>query len=264
MPQLDKFTYFTQFFWSCLFLFTFYVAICYIKRKPRFFFNLHYFLYIHSHRFQRTLLIFVLFFMVIRSSFLLFQNFQLLYFSHNILPSEVSLLHFYLNQPDQDPEWVEYVRQGLQSPGLSSRAYEVMVRDFLNTEMCFETRNQIVELYQILYYGREGPSFFIDPSDLDLILRVHLEDVTFNHSALIQVLASLCTEGRSSSFYWDVQRAQAEHFDSLLNCKQETRLKHLELCAELESLERKRAFLIEENASIREKLLILDRERGKF
>ena len=28
MPQLDKFTYFTQFFWSCLFLLTFYIAIC--------------------------------------------------------------------------------------------------------------------------------------------------------------------------------------------------------------------------------------------
>ena len=28
MPQLDKFTYLTQFFWSCLFLFTFYMLIC--------------------------------------------------------------------------------------------------------------------------------------------------------------------------------------------------------------------------------------------
>lgn len=28
MPQLDPFTYFTQFFWSCLFLFTFYIPIC--------------------------------------------------------------------------------------------------------------------------------------------------------------------------------------------------------------------------------------------
>nr|YP_009493681.1 Atp8 [Codonopsis lanceolata]AWN57626.1 Atp8 [Codonopsis lanceolata] len=28
MPQLDKFTYFTQFFWLCLSLFTFYIAIC--------------------------------------------------------------------------------------------------------------------------------------------------------------------------------------------------------------------------------------------
>ncbi|OVA01198.1 Cytochrome c oxidase [Macleaya cordata] len=28
MPQLDKFTYFTQFFWSCLLLFTFYIPIC--------------------------------------------------------------------------------------------------------------------------------------------------------------------------------------------------------------------------------------------
>ncbi|XP_022975233.1 uncharacterized protein LOC111474342 [Cucurbita maxima] len=28
MPQLDKLTYFTQFFWSCLFFFTFYIPIC--------------------------------------------------------------------------------------------------------------------------------------------------------------------------------------------------------------------------------------------
>ena len=28
MPQLDKFTYFTQFFWLCLFFFSFYIAIC--------------------------------------------------------------------------------------------------------------------------------------------------------------------------------------------------------------------------------------------
>lgn len=28
MPQLDKLTYFTQFFWSCLFFLTFYILIC--------------------------------------------------------------------------------------------------------------------------------------------------------------------------------------------------------------------------------------------
>lgn len=28
MPQLDKFTYFSQFFWLCLFFFTFYITIC--------------------------------------------------------------------------------------------------------------------------------------------------------------------------------------------------------------------------------------------
>nr|YP_009320245.1 orf224 [Sinapis arvensis]AJR33073.1 orf224 [Sinapis arvensis] len=28
MPQLDKFTYFSQFFWLCLFFFTFYIFIC--------------------------------------------------------------------------------------------------------------------------------------------------------------------------------------------------------------------------------------------
>ena len=28
MPQLDKLTYFSQFFWLCIFFFTFYIAIC--------------------------------------------------------------------------------------------------------------------------------------------------------------------------------------------------------------------------------------------
>lgn len=28
MPQLDQFTYFSQFFWLCLFFFTFYIPIC--------------------------------------------------------------------------------------------------------------------------------------------------------------------------------------------------------------------------------------------
>jgi hypothetical protein len=28
MPQLDKFTYFTQFFWLCLLFFTFYISLC--------------------------------------------------------------------------------------------------------------------------------------------------------------------------------------------------------------------------------------------
>jgi hypothetical protein len=28
VPQLDKFTYFSQFFWLCLFFFTFYITIC--------------------------------------------------------------------------------------------------------------------------------------------------------------------------------------------------------------------------------------------
>nr|QOD41066.1 ATPase subunit 8 [Larix sibirica] len=28
MPQLDKFTYFTQFFWLCLIFFTFYISLC--------------------------------------------------------------------------------------------------------------------------------------------------------------------------------------------------------------------------------------------
>jgi hypothetical protein len=33
MPQLDKFTYFTQFFWSCLFLFTLSISVCYFPLR---------------------------------------------------------------------------------------------------------------------------------------------------------------------------------------------------------------------------------------
>ena len=65
-----------------------------------------------------------------------------------------------------------------------------MVRDFLNTELCFSTREQICSMYQIFFYGREDPKFFIDPIDLDLILHVHLEGVEFNQTALHQVLTS--------------------------------------------------------------------------
>jgi hypothetical protein len=33
MPQLDKFTYFTQFFWLCLFFFTFYIFLRYLVKR---------------------------------------------------------------------------------------------------------------------------------------------------------------------------------------------------------------------------------------
>uniref|UniRef100_A0A3Q7JAQ9 ATP synthase YMF19-like N-terminal domain-containing protein n=1 Tax=Solanum lycopersicum TaxID=4081 RepID=A0A3Q7JAQ9_SOLLC len=107
MPQLDKFTYFTQFFWSYK---------------------------IYHHVFDGILL---------HSLF-------------GIVPSELLLLDHYINQPDKDPEWVEF---------------------------------------QLIYYGREDPQFFVDPQDLDSILRVHLEPFEFNHPTL---------------FYAEVKRTQAD------------------------------------------------------
>jgi hypothetical protein len=66
-----------------------------------------------------------------------------------------------------------------------------MVRDFLNTELCSATREQIFSLYKKCFYGREYPKLFIDPIDLELILYVHLENVEFNHKALWQSVNEL-------------------------------------------------------------------------
>lgn len=72
-----------------------------------------------------------------------FFDFLLLNSQFCILPSELGLLDHYMSQPDQDPEWVEFVRQSLETPGLSPQVYEVMVRDFLEKEFCFTTRDPL-------------------------------------------------------------------------------------------------------------------------
>nr|YP_009045810.1 orf189 [Batis maritima]AIC83413.1 orf189 [Batis maritima] len=145
--------------------------------------------------------------MVIRASFLLFHNMQMILYHSTffgILPSEIYLLEHYLNQP--------HVRQRLQTQRMSPRVYEVMVRDFLKTELCFATREQIFSLYKILFYGIEDPQFFIDPIDLDCLLHVHLEQIELNHKALSQVFLSLFNERHDSPFYSDVKTSQAGHF----------------------------------------------------
>ena len=63
-----------------------------------------------------------------------------------------------------------------------------MVRDFLNTEMCVATRQQITDLYKIIFYGREAPHLFIDPIDLDKVIQVYLEIWEFDHPTLTEVL----------------------------------------------------------------------------
>lgn len=113
---------------------------------------------------------------ILEGCFLLWHNFNNILLSPcGILPSELYLLEFYLKQSHQDPEWVEYVHQVLKTTPIHSATYEVMVRDFLNTEFCFVTRDQICSLYQLIFYGREDPQFWIDPIDLDSILRVPFE-----------------------------------------------------------------------------------------
>nr|QHB79552.1 hypothetical protein [Sesuvium portulacastrum] len=215
MPQLDQFTYFTQFFWLCLF----YVILRFFNIDERL-----YFIYVKNSAFQRVvfyLKCFLIFFLIMRAGFLLWHNLNHILLSPcGILPSELNLLEFYLKQ--SDPEWVEYVHQVLKTTPIHSATYEVMVRDFLNTEMCFVTRDQISSLYQLIFYGREDPQFFIDPQDLDFILRVHLEPFEFNHPALCRVLQNLCNEGQESPFYYEVKTTQAEHFQrklTLFHCR---------------------------------------------
>lgn len=243
----------------------------------RFFFPCHLegklsYYYLTSIRFQRVLFLLkcsFFLFLFVRASFLLFHNISLLLYQHTlfgILPSELQLLDHYMNQPHQDPEWVEFVRERLQTHGLSPREYEVMVRDFLNTEFCFATREQISELYRLIFYGREDPQFFIDPLDLDSIVKVELESVEFNHTALCQIFQSLCNEGHESPFYCEVKTTQAEHFQGFLKQKHQARLDmqhRQELSTQWESIERRSAFLKEENASLREKVFLLDREKEK-
>nr|WMB96653.1 hypothetical protein [Solanum melongena]WMB96733.1 hypothetical protein [Solanum melongena] len=264
MPQLDKFTYFTQFFWSCLFLFTFYIPRSYIL-------NLKYkmiFLYITNPLFPRILFylkLLFLFFFLVRTGLVLWNNLYLLLLTHTvlgILPADLDLLGFYLNQPNQDPEWVQYVRERVITGrgSLSPRAYEAMVRDFLNTEMCCATRNQVSSLYIHIFYGIEDSRFWIDPQDLEKILKVHLERVEFDHSALGEILRSLCVERENSAFYEDVKTAQAEHFQGFLKQKHQARVEmqqRLDSHRELEFLSKRITSLAEKNGALREKIQIL-------
>lgn len=176
-----------------------------------------------------------------------------------ISPYELSLLDFYLEQPHQDPEWVQFVRNRLQTQGLSPEKYEVMVRDFLNTEACFATRDQISSLYQKIFYGRDDPSFFINPIDLDGIVHVYLEKIEFDQSALTQVLFSFCTEGHNSPFYSDIKATQAEYFNNFMKLKAKDNFEMQErenIFNNFMKLKKKMEFLQDKNTSLRQRLFI--------
>lgn len=223
-----------------------------------------YFIYIKKKRFQQIVLYFrwiFFLFLFFRGSALLYSNLKMVFFQNTlfgILPCEMSLLNHYLDQPNQDPEWVEFVRQRLQTQNLSPSKYEVMVRDFLNTEMCVSTREQISVLYQILFYGREDPQFFIDPFDLDSIIHVYLEEIEFNHPALTKVLFSLSIDRENSPFYTEVKTTQARHFQGFVNLRQKAQLDLLRRnhrFNESKALENRINLLQSQNASLKDRLL---------
>jgi hypothetical protein len=88
MPQLDKFTYFTQFFWSCLFLFTFFIPIS--RRKPFHIETNLYFFYITNRKLQKILYFLkwtLIVFFFLRLGFTLYNNLDSLLF--NFLNSSV-------------------------------------------------------------------------------------------------------------------------------------------------------------------------------
>nr|QEQ76369.1 hypothetical protein [Solanum tuberosum] len=263
MPQLDKFTYFTQFLWLCLFLFTFYLGSkLNIERRLSL-------LFLINPAFQGVVFWLkglLVFFILIRTGFLLWHNLygllcpQTLF---SVLPSELGLLNHYLRQSHQDPEWVEYVHQVLRTTPTVSASYEVLVRDLLNTEVAFSTREQICSFYQLIFYGREDPQFWIDPLDLEAIVKGHLEPKEFDPSALGEVLKSLFTERHNSPFYEDVKTAQADHFRGFLKQKQQARVEmqeRLNSHTEWEYLSKRMTSLAEENRALREKISILARK----
>jgi hypothetical protein len=252
-------TRFTQFFWSCLFLFT-----LSILRKVLFHLEGRvYFFYVMNARFQQ--IVFCLeflffFFLCFRGGSLLYHNLKMVLFQNTIFgitPFEMDLLNHFLNQPNQDPEWLEYVRDCFRTTSPYHRQYDIMVRNFIHSYNCETTREQISHIYQIIYYGREAPQFLIEPIDLDGIIRVYLEKWEFNPAALTEVLSSLIQERENSPFYAEVKTTEAHHFQGFLNLRkkaQQDLLQRNNLYNDYKALENRIKFLQCENASLKERV----------
>ncbi len=130
-------------------------------------------------------------------------------------------------------------------------------------EMCSSTEDKKISMYKVLFYGREDPRFFFYPSDLSLILHVHLEDICFNHSALSEILTSLCAQGNSSPFYEEVKSHRARDFEGFLAQKlqKEYEIKRSkDLIDTLIKLEERHSFFVERNTFLQDKLKLNDRE----
>lgn len=130
----------------------------------------------------------------------------LTFFTQTILTTAdpLQLLLGYLSLPNQDPEWVTFVRSHLGTT--STDHFASVVQSFLNLEGSSWLKNMIVQVYQNIFYAHESPQLFIPARDLDLVIRSTFEllNLDFNTHGLSQSLNSLCTEGPQSRFYSDV------------------------------------------------------------
>lgn len=165
------------------------------------------------------------------------------FFTQTILTTAdpAQLLLGYLSLPNQDPEWVTFVRSHLGTT--STDHFASVVKDFLNLEGSSWLKNMIVQVYQNLFYAHESPQLFIPARDLDLVIRSTFEllNLDFNTHCLSQTLNSLCTEGPQSRFYSDV--LESNGFEIVWKKEQKELL--LKLQREAQALE---LFQLEERA----------------
>lgn len=166
-------------------------------------------------------------------------------FDLGVLPAEVDLLESYLNRANQDP--VQYVRTTLQNtpPPYFDRAF----RSFLEIEMCSLTKEQIVQLYKIIFYGREAHFFFLRDSQLEAILNSALEYCEFNYTTLSNIFSSFFLQQHSSYFYRSVFLTEQHHFLGFYQLHlQETmeQQQRDQQFLEMLELERKSKFLLKE------------------
>src|SRR3954466_12792895 len=106
------FTYFTQFFWLCLWfllIFRRFTFGCEVELSLRF-------LKLREH--LHFIVIFMFCLLLLRSAYLVYAGIGHMLRSSLIfciLPTEEQLLSSYIGRPDQDPEWVAFVHQRLRA-----------------------------------------------------------------------------------------------------------------------------------------------------
>ncbi|KAM1633706.1 hypothetical protein TB2_011681 [Malus domestica] len=74
----------------------------------------------------------------------------------------------------------------------------------------------VISLFKTIFFGRDDPLLFIPAEDLDLLLRVALENVEFDQKALSEIFESLCKDRHESPSYSSVMESKADAFSQLL------------------------------------------------
>nr|UDH53957.1 ATP synthase F0 subunit 8 [Hemerocallis citrina] len=276
MPQLDKFTYFTQFFWLCLILFTFYIPICNdgdgvlgisrilklrnISLKVKdFIFRMElslFFKLLFNNNFRMILVILKFLFLCcflyfrIISPFLGFASF----FGVLPMPIEISILEGYLQLPEQDPLWLDFVRERLSTCPPSELTAQIS--SFLSIERCFACKAEIISLFSTLYFSREDicplPPFFIEK-----IVNDSLSEVEFSQESLSTILRNLCLLREHSPFYSGVLEANSELINARWQEQYQEQIERERFHREVEemqnrvwTLERHRAALVKQITNI--------------